>query len=128
PLALAFPLAQRVHNALPYPRQPPAAKIAIDRVSIADIRGHHAPLAPRLVDVENTIDDTAEVHRLPPWSPTAPLGRGQQQLEGCPLRIVHSCGIVPYGAHRPSPTLDCVCREVCDVLSTTFSSPWTDLS
>src|SRR4029434_746831 len=30
PLALAFPLAQRVHNALPYPRQPPAAKVAIE--------------------------------------------------------------------------------------------------
>src|SRR4030095_206665 len=66
PLALAFPLAQRVHNALPYPRQPPAAKVAIDRVSIADIRGHPPPLAPSLVDVANAIEHAAEVQGFPP--------------------------------------------------------------
>src|SRR5215831_9474554 len=34
-LALPFPLAQRRHHTLPDPRQPPAAKGAIDRMSLA---------------------------------------------------------------------------------------------
>src|SRR5215217_8668921 len=102
-LALPFPLAQRLHHTLPDPRQPPAAKVAIDRMSIADIRGHHAPLASRLVDIENAIDDTAEVHGLSPWSPRAPLGWRQQELENLPLCVAHICGIVTCGAHsRPS--------------------------
>ena len=99
-LALPFPLAQGVHDAPPHPRLPPAAKIAIDCVGIADICGHHAPLAPDFVDVEIAIEDATEVYGLPPWSTRAPLGWGQQQLEGFLLRIAHICGLVTCGAHR----------------------------
>src|SRR5215471_4806912 len=99
-LALAFPLAQRVHHASPDTRLSPASEVAIDRVRIPDIRREHAPLAPRFVDVENAVDDAAEVHRLPPWATRAPLGWGQHKLEGLPLRIAHVCGIVTCGAHR----------------------------
>lgn len=51
-LALPFPPAQRVHDTPPHPRQPSASTVAIDGMLIAEIRGHPAPLAPRLVDIE----------------------------------------------------------------------------
>lgn len=73
-LALAFPLVPRLHHPCPDPIATPASEGAIDRMPIADIRGHHAPLAPRLVDIENAIDDAAEVDGFPPCSPRTPLG------------------------------------------------------
>ena len=78
---------------------------------MADSRGPHAPWAAGLVDVENAIEDAAELQGLPPRSTGTPLGLGQPELEEVPLRITDICGIVTYGAQR---------RD-------SFSSPCTDL-
>src|ERR671925_259632 len=65
-LALAFPLAQRIHDPRPDPGTPPAAKVAVDRLPRSKLFGAHAPLTARLGDVKNAMDDAAAVHRLPP--------------------------------------------------------------
>src|SRR5262245_15833354 len=74
PLALACPRVQRVHNALPYPRPPPAAAIARDRGGLANMRGPQAPWVPRLMDGEKALEDAAAVQRLPSWAPRVPRG------------------------------------------------------
>ena len=95
-LALAFPLPQGVHHTSPDTRLPPAAKVAINRVRIANIRGEHAPLAPRFVDVENAVDDAAEFQGLPPRSTGTPLVFGQQELEQTsPAIPIHIWGGMP---------------------------------
>src|SRR5262245_47867768 len=75
-LALPFPPAQRVHQLRPEPLTPPAPEIAIDGVPIAQVGGHHAPLAPGFVDVENTINDASECQGLPSWTAGTPLRLG----------------------------------------------------
>jgi hypothetical protein len=126
-LALAFPWAQRVQDALPHSRAAPAAKIVLERMGMADSRGHHAPWAPRLMDVKHTLADTTEGHRLPSWSARALRGRGQPEWEHLPWCVAPICGLVPCGAHRRPSYRERVWREAWDGLSTTFSSPPADL-
>src|SRR5262245_66072824 len=59
PLSLAFPVAPCGHKTLPAPRATPAPAVAIDRVAIAHIRGHHTPLAPGLVHIANAMEHAA---------------------------------------------------------------------
>jgi hypothetical protein len=69
-------------------------------VAIAKILGHHPPLAPGLVHIENTLEHAAEFQGFPSRSTRAPFGLRQQELENIPLLITYICGIVTGGAHR----------------------------
>jgi uncharacterized protein (UPF0548 family) len=99
-LALPFPPAQRVHDASPHARLTPASEVALDCMGIAKVRGHHPPLTPGLVDIDNAIDDAAQVHRLPPGSARPPLGCGQEALQDLPLPIANIGGIGTSRAHH----------------------------
>src|SRR5215831_1579000 len=60
PLAAALDLTELGHHPLPHPSPAPAPKVAVDRLPRPKIFRQHAPLAARLVHVQNTIDHPSQ--------------------------------------------------------------------
>lgn len=66
-------LMQLSLQSLPQPKVAPAAEVAVYRVPGRELLGQLAPLAPRFVDVEDSVDDAAQL--IDP-GPSAALGLG----------------------------------------------------
>src|SRR5687767_5414119 len=56
-LIASLPLAQLLHDTCPAPSATPALEIAIHGVPVTKRWRNHAPLAARLIEVENAVDD-----------------------------------------------------------------------
>src|SRR5207248_4825151 len=72
PLPPALPLPQLCHQAGPQAGTPPGAEVPIDGIPMPEVDGQHAPLAARLGDIENPIEDAPQLigrAARPPWAP-----------------------------------------------------------
>src|SRR4029453_1061948 len=109
PLAAALNLAEFGHHPLPHPSPAPAPKVAVDRLPRPKIFGQHAPLAARLVHVQNTIDHPPQRTRGASTAPRRPCVLGEQGVQDVPLRISDIRFVLTGGTHRSYSYRDCVC-------------------
>src|SRR5215470_17785330 len=94
-----LPLAKRLHQARPDTVASPALEIPIDGAPVTKFLRDQPPLAACLVEVQDTVDDTAHVAWWSSGSARGPLAFRQQGLEQLPLLIGQICCIVIVGAH-----------------------------
>src|SRR5262245_21559279 len=76
--------AQRVHHALPRAIVSPLRNVVIDGALGQQVVWQHVPLAPGAIEVQDSVDDFAHVHRS--RSP-AGLRWGKKRLQDIPLSI-----------------------------------------
>src|SRR5215216_752078 len=80
-------LAKGFHHACPDAVSSPALKIAIDGTPVAKFLGYHAPLAARLVEIQDTVEHPSHIAGWPSGSAGAPGVFRQQGVEQLPLVI-----------------------------------------
>src|SRR5215216_2198744 len=92
-------LAKDFHHACPDAVSSPALEIAIDGALVAKFLGHQAPLAARLVEVQDAVEHPSHVAWRSSGSAGPPCTFRQHGLQQLPLPIGQIGWIVIVGAH-----------------------------